>query len=218
MSTLLQIGVGAGVVILAWVAWRTWRRSRSGELRRLAPALKIEPAQPARVHETGWLENPGGRLPAGTVENVWAGEVLDSRLLLFELAPPGRKADPVALFGVEGKAVPPFDLIPRDGAPAGGEGEVPFTDGERFGEVYRLVCAEPAITDHLFRRDVTGFFERAENLNWRVTSNGAWLGVTTWPLAERERRLSAKHLAAFLEDAKLVFRVLLGESPRPRIR
>jgi len=217
LTNLLQIGVGAGALLLVWLIWRAWRRSRGAELRRLAPALRIAPAEPARVRETGWLDRPGADWPKGTVENVWSGEVLDSPLLLFELAPAGRKADPVALFGVAEKGVPSFDLAPRDGEPGGGAGEVAFTGGGRFSELYRLRCTEPAITERLFRSEVTGFFERAENLNWRVTSNGEWLAVTTWPVGEREHRLAAKHLAAFLEDAKLVFRVLLGESPRPRI-
>lgn len=217
MSSLLTIGVGAAALLLAWTAWRTWRTSRGAELRRMAPSLGIARAEPARVESTGWLESHGGSWPAGTVENVWSGAVLESTLLLFELAPAGRKADPVALFHVESKRVPAFDLVPRDGGAPGGDGEVPFDAGERFREIYRLVCADGTITERLFRREATRFFERAENLDWRVTSNGDWLGITTWPLGERQHRLSAKHLAAFLEDAKVVFRVLLGESSRPRI-
>ncbi|HVS13517.1 MAG TPA: hypothetical protein VMV46_06320 [Thermoanaerobaculia bacterium] len=217
MSSMILVAAGAGALALGWLAWRGWRGSRIAELRRLASSLGIARADAARVKASGWLDGLDASWPAASIENPWSGEVAGSEVLLFERRPAGRAADPIALFRVESRQVPAFDLTPRDGPTAGGAEQVTFAVGERFAELYRLACVDPAITQRLFRPEVTRFFERAENLDWRIASDGRWLGIAPWPLGERRRRLSAKHLAAFFEDAKLVFRVLMGEPPRPRI-
>jgi hypothetical protein len=214
-STILG-GAGAALLLAGWLGWRLWRGSRSAEMRRLAASLGIAPVDLQRVETTGWPARLDESWPVGSIENPWAGEAAGSEALLFERRPDGRAPDPVALFRLEAREVPAFDLVPRDGPTAGAADGVALP-GERFAELYRLTCNDPGIAERLFRPEVARFFERAENLDWRIASDGAWLGVTTWPLGERRQRLSAKHLAAFFEDAKLVFRVLMGEPPRPRV-
>jgi hypothetical protein len=214
---MILLGGGAALVAVAWLTWKLWRGSRAAEMRRLAQSLGISRITAQRVQETGWFAHLDSSWPEGAIENAWSGEVSGAQVLLFERCPGGGSADPIALFEVAGSKAPAFDLSPRDGEPARGRGEVELSHGERFAEIYRLSCDDSTIGEKLFRPEVARFFERAENLDWRLTCDGSWLGITTWPLGQRSHRLNAKHVAAFFEDAKLVYRVLMGEPPRPRI-
>ena len=93
-----------------------------------------------------------------------------------------------------------------------------FAGHRHFANLYTLTTDQEADVRGLFTDAVVAFFERAENQDWALVSSGGWLAVTVWPLGERSHRLEAKHLVAFVEDAKLVLSALGGASTEARLR
>jgi hypothetical protein len=210
VSAAVVVAVGAGVL-----AWRAWRGSRGAQLRRITRGLGL-----ARDRDRSALATapPLDRPPFGDahvqIVGAWRGELLGAQLWALELQRSGAAPDPVVVLR-GGEPLPALELLPRSAT--GGETGIAFPGHERFTELFLLRGDDEPAIRRVFRDEVVGFFERAENLSWVLVAAGGWLAISVAPMGERRRRLDPKHFAGFVEDAKVVYRVLQGAPPRPRI-
>jgi hypothetical protein len=215
MNELVISGLVLGAAAASFLVWRGLRSSRRAQLRRIAHSLGLERvADRAVLEDAGPLRRKPFEGPDTQLVTAWRGSLLEAQLWAIELARGRAPADPVVLLRDGSDPLPPFELLPRGNA---GPTGLQFHGHERFGELFALHCEDEEAVRRVFRDEVVGFFERAENLSWLLVADGDWLAITVTPLGERRRRLDPKHLAGFVEDAKVLYRVLRGAPPRPRI-
>lgn len=196
----------------------------------------MEPIAAEQVLATGLLEHRPFAADGLHVVRPRAGSLDGARLLVCELARPHRAGDPVALISLENQPLPSFSLRPAETLQADTQNSAAAASPEpRFDQLYVLRdapsgialetrgdteegAAEEQAAYDLFDAPKQRFFEQAENLSWLVVSDGRWLGISVAPLGERRHALEPRHIAGFVEDVKLVYRVLRGESIRPGLR
>jgi hypothetical protein len=216
MSELLIPAVAIGAVLLAWLVWRGWRNSRGSQLRRIARTLGLERApERAAIEGAEPLRRPPLQAEHAHATSAWRGELLGAELWAIELQRGHAAPDPVVLLRCATDPLPAFELLPHGSA--AGEPGVRFAESRRFAELFALRGADEEAIRRVFRDEVLGFFERAENLSWVLIATGDWLAIAVAPLGERRHKLDPKHFAGFVEDAKVLYRVLRGAPPRPRV-
>jgi hypothetical protein len=215
MNELWILAAAIGAALVGYLVWRGWRSSRSVQLRRIARTLGLERAEAlAAVEAAEPLRLSPLHAERSRLTGAWRGELLGAELWAAEMQRHGAAADPLVLVHAAQDPLPAFELVPRSGA---GEGGLRLAQPRRFTELFALRADDEDATLGLFRDEVLGFFERAENLSWILISRGGWLAIAVAPLGERRHALDPKHFAGFVEDAKVVYRVLRGAPPRPRI-
>ena len=216
MSDLAIPAATLGAILLAWLVWRGWRTSRGAQLRRIARTLGLERATDRSAIEAAPpLRRPPLHGEPAHATSAWRGELLGAELWAIELQRGHAAPDPVVLLRCTADPLPAFELLPQGSA--AGEAGLRFGEARRFGELFTLRGADETALRRLFRDEVLGFFERAENLSWVLIATEDWLAIAVAPLGERKHKLDPKHFAGFVEDAKVLYRVLRGAPPRPRV-
>jgi len=203
----LVVGVGG---LAGWFIFGT-RWKRRIQLRRLSAQLGLKmQANDSAVKASGLLDTELLGRKGVRCQNVLRGEVRGAETLIFGYTSGrGHPPDPVAFFHLREKHLPPFELRPRTSSkdPQG----LQFDSYSRFSEAYALTGNDEGALRGLFKENILSFFERSENQNWAVASSGEWMAVTFWPFGERPRPLNPKEVLGFVEDAKSVLFVLVGE-------
>ena len=197
---------GMAALFAGWWFLAGWGLHRR-QLKRLGRSLGLRlERDTGAVEKSGLLRSPLFHDGSARCENMLRGRTDGAEAFIFDYCRRGRTPDPVACFRMEKGALPAFELRPRL-RPADEPG-LAFDSNPRFGDVYALSGGEEAALRRLFDGEVLTFFVRSENQDWAVVSTGEWLAVTVWPHGRRQRRLEAKQVMGFVEDARQVLRLL----------